>query len=473
MEDAKSTDEDDNFVDASDEFPFYDCPETPETSSSSINRDSRNRENLRRRRSHRKTIHRDSRIPEKGTVKLSELDVELDQSTSKPDVVSSENAENSTVTMEELSEGVAREREIDDGQFSLLVYLVELLVKAIAFQFNLLISLITFPFSAIYYGLMLIFNPFYVIGLGRRYMMSKLMQIWKLCCDAVTPFLSEWIKEHKSWLNFVLRFGWGLFWSIYVCTVLVCLLVLAFVIGGVVMKFFIVEEPFQLKQPLNFDYTKIKPEAFVPITSCRTMECGDKYDGGSVGRGVRVVPRNQKLQATVTLVLPESDYNRNLGIFQVRVDFQSEKGKSLASLSHPCMLGFKSEPIRLLLTFFKIVPLVAGYVSESQTVNLKFRGYRESIVPSGCLKVTIEQRAEFRAGAGIPEVYDAFINLESELPFLKRVLWYWRKTLFVWLSMMLFVMELLFALLCCRPLILPRATTNTRDNDTRNHHVQR
>ncbi|KAK9706857.1 hypothetical protein RND81_07G156600 [Saponaria officinalis] len=152
------------------------------------------------------------------------------------------------------------------------------------------------------------------------------------------------------------------------------------------------------------------------------------------------------------MVLPESDYNRNLGIFQVRVNYLSEKGESLASLrplSHPCMLGFKSEPLWLLLTFFKIIPLVAGYVSESQTVTLMFRGYTESVVPTGCLKVTIEQRAEFRSQAGIPEVYDAFLHLESELSFLKRILWYWRKTIFVWLSMTLFIVELLFATLLC------------------------
>lgn len=140
----------------------------------------------------------------------------------------------------------------------------------------------------------------------------------------------------------------------------------------------------------------------------------------------------------------------------------SEKGKSLASLSHPCMLEFKSKPLRLLLTFFKIIPLVAGYVSESQTLNLKFRGYTESALPTACLKVILEQRAEFRPGAGIPEVYNAFLHLESELPFFKRILWYWRKTIFVWVSMTLFVVELLFALVCCRSAIMPR--TRARGN---------
>lgn len=121
------------------------------------------------------------------------------------------------------------------------------------------------------------------------------------------------------------------------------------------------------------------------------------------------------------------------------------------------MLYFKSEPIRLLLMFIKIVPLVSGYISESQTLNLKFRGFTESDIPTACLRVTIEQRAEFNPGAGIPEIYDATMTLQSELPLFKRIIWNWKRTIFVWMSMMLFIMEMLFALLCCRPLVIPRA----------------
>ncbi|OMO86363.1 Adipose-regulatory protein, Seipin [Corchorus capsularis] len=164
---------------------------------------------------------------------------------------------------------------------------------------------------------------------------------------------------------------------------------------------------------------------------------------------------------TVSLTLPESEYNRNLGMFQVRVDFLSFDGITLASSSHPCMLKFKSEPIRLLLTFFKAAPLITGYASEAQTLNLKIRGLHEGTVPTACLRVVLEQRAEFRPGAGIPELYDASVILESELPFLKRIIWSWRRTIFIWISMATFMMELLFTLVCCRPIIIPR--TRARD----------
>ncbi|KAK3206730.1 hypothetical protein Dsin_020776 [Dipteronia sinensis] len=88
-------------------------------------------------------------------------------------------------------------------------------------------------------------------------------------------------------------------------------------------------------------------------------------------------------------------------IYEVRVDFLSVNGKPLSSSSRPCMLQFKSEPIRLLLTFLRAAPLVAGYDSETQTVKVKLRDFMEGNVPMSCVKVKIEQRAEFWLGAGI------------------------------------------------------------------------
>ncbi|CBI30736.3 unnamed protein product, partial [Vitis vinifera] len=272
---------------------------------------------------------------------------------------------------------------------------------------------------------------------GRDYLMGKVLRLWNIAYGSVNPFISEWLKEHKSMWKLLSRFGWSLLLSVYVASILCGLLVAAFVVSGFVMRY-LVEEPIRMEEALNFDYTKNSPVAFVPI------------------KGLHVIPPNHKLQVTVMLTLPESEYNRNLGVFQVRVDFLSAEYRRLASASRTCMLQFKSMPIRLLLTFFKMAPLVAGYLSESQTLNVHFSGFTEGDEPTACLKVTIEQRAEYRPGAGIPEIYASSLILESELPLVKRILWYWKKTVFIWISMTVFLMELVFTLICCRPIILPR-----------------
>uniref|UniRef100_M4D2W1 Seipin n=1 Tax=Brassica campestris TaxID=3711 RepID=M4D2W1_BRACM len=264
-------------------------------------------------------------------------------------------------------------------------------------------------------------------------------------------------------LNVACKCGWGLFYAVYVGAVLFGLLLLSLMLGGFMINR-VADKPFVLKEVLNFDYTKNSPEAFVSITSC-DGSCKESNEMLKI-RGVRAIPRDHKLEITLSMTVPESEYNKNLGMFQVRVDFLSADGQTLNSIRRPCMLRFRSEPIRLVQTFLKMVPLVTGYVAEIQTLSLKLKGFAEKDIPTACLKVMIEQRAEFRPGAGIPELYDASLSLESDLPFFKKVIWKWRKTLYVWISMSLFVMELLFALVCCRPLVIPR--TRSRDRPTSN-----
>ncbi|KAK6917734.1 Seipin family [Dillenia turbinata] len=356
-------------------------------------------------------------------------------------------------------EFVSKSGDSNEHSSNFLLILAGLIIKLIGFQFSLLFSFVTFPFWALYTTYTFVTDPFQAIKRSKEYMFYKLFGIWGVVLQYLSPYLYEWLKEQKSAGKFFLRFGWGFLWSTYVCSILCGLLVSSFVFGGLVMRH-VVEEPIQMKETLNFDYTKTSPVAFIPILACPSTSCGvncrEMIDVGK-NLGSRIIPPNHKLQVTVSLVLPESEYNRNLGIFQVRVDFLSANGRVLASYRRPCMLSFKSQPIRLMLTFLKIAPLLTGYASETQTLNIKFKGFTEGDTPTSCLKVVIEQRAEFRPGAGIPEMYDATAFLESELPLLKRIIWYWKKTIFVWLSLTVFTILLIFTLLCCKPLLIPRA----------------
>ncbi|KAF8075514.1 hypothetical protein N665_1089s0008 [Sinapis alba] len=347
-------------------------------------------------------------------------------------------------------------REPNQTDWSLLGYLVELVFKAIDFQFNLMISLVKYPPLLLHWCFLFMFDPFSTIRLCRRFLTTMISD------------KMSWFKDTKRVFNVAWKFGWGLFWAVYVGIVLFGFLVLSLMLGGFMINR-VADKPFVVKEVLNFDYTKNSPEAFVPITSCAGVACdGSCKESNEMVkvRGFRAIPRDHKLEITLSMTVPESSYNKNLGMFQVRVDFLSADGQTLNSIRRPCMLRFRSEPIRLVQTFFKVVPLVTGYVSEIQTLSLKLKGFAEKDIPTACLKVMIEQRAEFRPGAGIPELYDASLSLESDLPFFKKVIWKWRKTLYVWISMSLFITELLFALVCCRPLIIPR--TRSRDRPPSN-----
>jgi len=145
---------------------------------------------------------------------------------------------------------------------------------------------------------------------------------------------------------------------------------------------------------------------------------------------------------------------------QVKAEFLSADGKVISTSSQPCMLKFKSAHMHFIETFLRSVSLLSGYSSESQVIRLKMRGITEGLEPTTGVRIVLGQRAEFGPGAGIPEIYAASLKLEAELPLFKRLLWNWRWTLFVWSSMGLFVFELLFTLVCCRPCIFPRSGHN-------------
>ncbi|KAI6703555.1 hypothetical protein NL676_012691 [Syzygium grande] len=474
------------FHDASDDFPFYDCPPPDGPAASSLDGPGPEPSpeipsGLRRRNS--------GRVPAGGAAEAeSGFAARSGEKRGEDSTVTMSNdagvvgdwAESIATPFEacngasERKDDVSASSTVDDERVGdsadspaalgetassgLLLSVAGLLIKAIGFQINLLVSFFTFPFWCFRAFYAVVFDPYATLRRGREFITGKLSGIWNSVCDNMSPFVHEWFKDNKEFWKLVLRCGWGLFWSVYVCFILFGLLVSAALISGLVMRF-LVKEPIRIEEKLNFDYTKHSPAAYVPISSCAGAECGIKcgeiIDAGKSGRS-RVIPPHHKLEATVSLTLPESEYNRYLGVFQVRVDLLSADGEVLSSLSRPCMLLFKSEPIRLLLTFLKVLPLIAGYASESETIHVKFQGFIEGNVPTACLKVVLEQRAEFRPGAGIPEIYDTSLTLESELPLFRRILWYWKRTIFIWISMVMFTVELLFTLICCNPILIPR-----------------
>ncbi|XP_051135374.1 seipin-2 [Andrographis paniculata] len=517
MEDDESStpsSRNDEFGDAPDEFPFHDCVEAfsepiESDGCSSISTENPNPSSLdeipsptglRRRRSQprHKPIAMDSNDLSKGKSSVTfENEVNsVGRRRRHSQIIRQSKAEESSYSeITEISELPIDPSEKDErngdrstppsGEYgnshedsatdsSLLMNLAGIVIKLVAFQINLFVNLFTFPVKSVYYLYMFVFDPFGLSLRCKQYVVLKVKGLFGFGFEVVTRSAYEWLKEHQAVWKLGLKCGWGLLWSAYVCAVLVTLLISSFVIGGILIKTVVVE-PVRINRSLNFDYVENSPAAIVMLTS--KPEFDQVNIGGSAELGkaseTRVIPLNHKFRVAVSLTLPESDYNRNLGIFQVRVDFHGADGKTLASSKQPCMLHFRSPPIRLLLTLFKLAPILTGYTSETQNLKVHFRGFTERDMPTAYLRVIIEQRAEFSPGAGVPEIYDASLTLESELPLLLHILWFWKRTLFIWISMAIFAMELLVALLCCKPLVLPklrlRNTPNrdASDNDSR------
>ncbi|CAL9760829.1 unnamed protein product [Musa acuminata subsp. burmannicoides] len=341
----------------------------------------------------------------------------------------------------------------------ILEFSADLVIKAVFFQMTLLVSFVKTTFWLFHCSFLCVTDPLGTLYRARDGAKARVSEACKSLYENILPLMfGRLIRQRETW-KLVVMLTWGFFWSLYVCLLLFGILAASFLGASLIMRR-VVEEPIQMTEELSFDYTKTSPEALVPIVPCVGCLVSSKEFSIVTHEFRRLAPPNQKLQLTISLTLPESDYNRNLGVFQVRVELLTINGNITSSSRQPCILRFKSSHIRFVETFLKSMFLLAGYSSETQVLSLRMRGLTEGTKPTICVRVTLEQRAEFRPGAGIPEIYSASMKLEVELPFFKRMIWNWRKTVFIWTSMMLFIMQLLILLVCCRPVIFPRGRSN-------------
>ncbi|XAR56439.1 hypothetical protein NMG60_11036930 [Bertholletia excelsa] len=195
----------------------------------------------------------------------------------------------------------------NDFPLNILIYSSILMIKLIGFQISLFTSIFTLPISLSYSVFMSFIFPFQTLKRIRNHLMKKVFRIWVGLCLGVS-------NRIKAQVNLGVRLGCGQFWAICACSMLVSMLVTGFVVGRLVMKR-LVEEPVQTKETLNFDYSKESPVAFIPMWASPGLVSDSTESAEEVA--ARAIPYNHNLQLTVSLTLPESDYDRKLGVFQV------------------------------------------------------------------------------------------------------------------------------------------------------------
>lgn len=203
---------------------------------------------------------------------------------------------------------------------NLISFFSILVLRSIGFQINLFTTFLSLPIWLSYTTIMFFLFPFQTLTKIQAHLTKRVLKLWADFYFTITSYIISRLKAKKNVLNLAIRLGWAFFCSIYVFFVLFGLLVTGFLLGWFATSH-LVEKPMEMTETINFDYTKASPVAFVPITS---------YPGAGVSSGVisresvednakavRAIPHNHKLGLTVSLTLPESEYNRKLGVFQV------------------------------------------------------------------------------------------------------------------------------------------------------------
>ncbi|KAL0559027.1 hypothetical protein IC582_003616 [Cucumis melo] len=246
----------------------------------------------------------------------------------------------------------------------------------------------------------------------------------------------------------VRRVSYGAVAAGMMCMVMVLLLIVAVGVSGLGIRYWI-EEPVDIKEKLRFDYTEARPRALFGMGNGNTMKMKKKNLGIPVGHTFFVC---------VVLLMPESQFNREFGVFQLSAELISTNGNIITSSSQPCMLRFRSAPVRFARTLLTSFPILIGISTEAQRLSFPILKHKEENQErSAAIQFTISPRIGTSA---LPELYEAHIVINSKLPRMKELLRRWRWTCFLWTSIYLYLMFLAIFMLFWKPVMF-RAMTLT------------
>jgi hypothetical protein len=129
--------------------------------------------------------------------------------------------------------------------------------------------------------------------------------------------------------------------------------------------------------------------------------------------------RHQAYEFWVELTVPESPTNENIGMFMVRVSLENSNHELLARCSRATSVKYTSAMLQKMNTAVYALPLVLGWVSQTQYIQLRcFDGFVESQMhPVRYVKVELSH----------PEVqvYSAQVRIHALLSGVRYIMYHW------------------------------------------------
>lgn len=114
------------------------------------------------------------------------------------------------------------------------------------------------------------------------------------------------------------------------------------------------------------------------------------------------------------------------------------------------MLRFRSLPVRLVRTCLFSIPLILGISFETQRITIPMLRHKEGYSRTEAIRITILPRA---GTMSLPQLYEAEIIINSELPWKKELVHSWKWTLYVWTSVYMYILLLIVLSCWFRPVI--------------------
>ncbi|XP_065833312.1 seipin-like [Oscarella lobularis] len=180
-------------------------------------------------------------------------------------------------------------------------------------------------------------------------------------------------------------------------------------------------------QPTHFQFTSECSHSLRPVCSFPRAEVSLR----------NVLLSGEMYSASVSLDLPDSHLNRNIGMFMVNLTLYSESQEILLATGRHFLLKYQSTLIRLMSKIVYAFPLILGFTEEKQTLSAKIL---ESYIddahnPAAFAAITITSRNL--------EVYRGTVRFEAHFSGLRYLMYYWPITTAVYMiGNMVFLMLL-------------------------------
>ena len=147
-------------------------------------------------------------------------------------------------------------------------------------------------------------------------------------------------------------------------------------------------------------------------------KCGFLNASVSLSSRRSILMTNQDYILSLSLEMPESKLNRDLGMFVTCAKVSSKDGIIVRNACKSAMLKYKSEIIRIIELFFTWPAILTDYYGEKQFVHIQFLDNFQEDPMNPALAV------EFEILSRHAEVYDAKFQIQAKFSGLRYLLYY-------------------------------------------------
>jgi hypothetical protein len=138
----------------------------------------------------------------------------------------------------------------------------------------------------------------------------------------------------------------------------------------------------------------------------------------------RIVSPYSQFDVDVKLDVPDSEYNQNVGMFQIQTELLTNTGETILDAMRPAVLRYRSPLVRWMKAIAYWPLHVTGFVEEKQTIVVRmFSKIRERRDFTQVSVRLIPRQSNL--GGKIPEVYSAVATISLRMNILQKALYFY------------------------------------------------